>query len=558
MARASKISLGAKILLLAGVLFFLCTCLCAGIYWQATRASEREELELLAQQTLSSINDGILSQFSYVHNYAVTLFTEDSLQSAMEGNAVGLSLNIERALYKITQFSAQVETAYFLDSQRQQLYSVKRTGENAQLDPSLALPTTAMPQNATWRVLPDSLLGQGNTYVTMVFPLQSTSKFELLGYLMLEFDVNKLMDTYHDTLRRYDMDLQIKDASDDVVLPFLNGGNNSKNTMRTAWLAADNSHYTWQYTSVMSDRAVSGIYTKNNTIALMLLAINSVVLFWGIYTIVHRSLRPLKMLSQAMDKSDGRSPVYMQMPTDTQEILQLQNAFNRMVDRVEKMMRSIYEEQKSLRKMELNLLQAQINPHFLYNTLNDINALILTDRKQDAYQTMKSLGSFYRRTLSKGRESISLREELMITNDYLTVQKMRFGSAFELQIQTDEEALDITVPKMMLQPLVENAIYHGLRPLKRLGTLRITVSRTCQNSVKIVVADDGAGMDEEMLAKVLSGQAKPEKQSFGLRKTVERIRLYFGDNDCIKIHTEPGKGFEIVIEIKVNKEENSA
>lgn len=258
---------------------------------------------------------------------------------------------------------------------------------------------------------------------------------------------------------------------------------------------------------------------------------------------------PLRRLSQTMDEvSDGNLNTYLE-PYGMDEVGHLTMNFNRMVKRMKKLMDQTFFEQKKKRKYELQALQTQINPHFLYNTLESICALIVLGRNTDAHDMVANLASFYRMVLGKGETILTLRSELEITEQYIAIQKVRYAEDLTFSMQIDQQVLDCPIMKLTLQPLVENAIYHGIKPKGSPGTIRI---RAVQNGANffVTVEDDGVGMDSsqvEMLNRPLKeGEIR---KGFGVRSVGDRIKLYFGPEYGIRIFSKPGSGTQIEIHI---------
>lgn len=550
-----RASIGMKMMVFTGALFLFCTILSAAIYWSIIENASRQELERISGQTLSSINDGINSQFEYIHSFATALMLGNSFQSIVSspGNnpSPETQIAIERTLYNVTEFSDQIEAIFFQDRDGR-LYGVRSSGEtvgNRITKGETEQFLSTADYKGRWDILPAALLPKAETDISLVFDLQSTSNFERLGIVIIEINMDKLNAAFKDTLRRYNLDLEIRDSDNTVIKAFEKEVKENDKENCIARLKVENDGFTWEYTSASPMGKMDDAYLQSRTITLIVLGINSCVLFLGIYVIIRGFLLPLKRLAGAIDRT-GEELVKIDLKSDTKEIRQLEKAYNHMTERIERLLERVVAEQKNLRKMELSLLQAQINPHFLYNTLNDICALIVTDRKAQAIHTVKAFSNFYRRTLSKGKDIISLKEEMMIVNDYLVVQEIRFESVFSVERDIDESLLGVRVPKLMLQPLVENAIYHGLRTLGRRGTLKISVKKEIGGRICVAVSDDGIGMSEALIRDIMNGDLETgEGQGFGLQKTIERIQLYFGKTDCVEIHSCPQCGTEIVIHV---------
>jgi two-component system sensor histidine kinase YesM len=219
-------------------------------------------------------------------------------------------------------------------------------------------------------------------------------------------------------------------------------------------------------------------------------------------------------------------------------------------------------EQKSKREAELKVLQAQINPHFLYNTLDTIHWMAKDRKADDIVNLVVALTNLFRISLSKGREIIKFAEELEHIRSYLIIQKARYEDKLSFSIITDPELNRYSVVKLILQPLVENAIYHGIKAKRREGMITITAAKT-ENVLRIRVEDNGGGIREERLKEIRdilmeriplnelqegeSDTSGDGKSGYGLFNVNERLKLRFGSEYGIRIESEWGTG--TVVEI---------
>ncbi|MBP5414506.1 MAG: histidine kinase, partial [Lachnospiraceae bacterium] len=197
-----------------------------------------------------------------------------------------------------------------------------------------------------------------------------------------------------------------------------------------------------------------------------------------------------------------------------------------------------------IRRAELRILQEQIKPHFLYNSIETIGFLALDAGAENVHDALETLGSFYRNFLSKGDRDIPLSREICIVKDYLLLQKLRYGDIIEDDYDISKEAENFIVPKLILQPLVENSIYHGIRLKGEKGIIKIS-AYVEDDALHLTVYDTGVGMTEDQITKILSSDKEssgnPSDESFGLWGTIERIRIYCNRPDVVKIESEPGE-----------------
>ena len=219
-----------------------------------------------------------------------------------------------------------------------------------------------------------------------------------------------------------------------------------------------------------------------------------------------------------------------------------------MVSEIQNLLHQTVEEQKIKRKAELNVLQAQIKPHFLYNTIDALGYLALAGRNEELYEALEALGSYYRTSLSKGKDIISIKKEVDIVKSYLTLQKLRYGDVFDVIYDVDEAAYEFETLKLILQPLVENAIYHGIKPKGEKGIIRISIKLEDTNII-MSVEDDGVGMSEEELLNVTRDKIDSNSTSFGLKGTIMRLQFFYGINDLYMIESKKRYGTRVTITI---------
>lgn len=228
------------------------------------------------------------------------------------------------------------------------------------------------------------------------------------------------------------------------------------------------------------------------------------------------------------------------------EIQMLDNGFNEMVQRINTLMEKQIADQKYLHRTELELLQAQINPHFLYNTLDSIVVLAENHRDEEVVQMVTSLSVFFRNSLSKGRDIITLRAERDQVRSYLDIQQIRYSDILKSEIHIPDELLDYQVPKLVLQPLVENAIYHGTKNKRGVGRIVIT-GASSGDDILLRIEDDGAGMDEEQLKALQAGVYEDRHTGLGLVNVHKRIKLYCGDGYGLSFESTLGKGTTVSV-----------
>ena len=232
-----------------------------------------------------------------------------------------------------------------------------------------------------------------------------------------------------------------------------------------------------------------------------------------------------------------------------------------MIKNIMQLIEDKQKEQKALQKAELKALQAQINPHFLYNTLDAIVWMTETNNNDKVVEITKAFSSFFRITLSKGNEWITLAEEIEHTRSYLIIQRMRYRDILSYEIDVDDSILKCRILKLILQPIVENALYHGIKNKRNPGSIIVRASRYGDEKILLEVIDDGNGMTEERLREVVAyinadNSVSRKNEGYGLRNVNQRIKLYYGKQYGLSIKSEYKKGTHVSVIIPLVGDEN--
>ena len=310
----------------------------------------------------------------------------------------------------------------------------------------------------------------------------------------------------------------------------------------------------------------SSVETRNaipleTILVMVLLLIAFFVLSFLVTAFMDRNLaRPIVELSEAMEKtkqSGFLEKLEVEIPND--EIGQLADSYNSMIGHLNDMINELIEKEKAQQRAEMSVLYEQIKPHFLYNSLETISYLAVEAGAPSVHDALETLGSFYRNFLSKGSRTISFKREIAIIKDYLSLQRLRYGDILNDEYDVAQETLDINIPKLILQPLVENSIYHGIRPKGEEGKIVIK-SYSDDENIHIFVYDNGVGMSNEQIEKLLNAGSPAKKKdindtgSFGLIGTIERIRQYSNSHDAVIITSEMGEYTQIELILPIEEQ----
>lgn len=306
----------------------------------------------------------------------------------------------------------------------------------------------------------------------------------------------------------------------------------------------------WKVVGVAStDELMGGIYRMILGFTMMLLVTLTVVVYLATW-LSGMITRPVVALRNLMKETEKGDLSVRFDPSGEDEINKLGQTFNNMLEQIQMLLDKVYEEEEEKRQAQLKIVQEQFKPHFLYNTLDTINWMARDYGADDVVKLVDALTDMFRISLSKGKDYIKISEELKYISSYLYIQKIRYSEKVTYEITADDDCMDVVIPKLILQPLVENAIYHGVKLKRTPGHLYIRVEKD-NDRVALSVEDDGKGMDKEQLhalSEMLQSSEKPrENDSFGLFYVKERLRLKYGSNYEIKAFSKVDEGTKIVL-----------
>lgn len=279
-------------------------------------------------------------------------------------------------------------------------------------------------------------------------------------------------------------------------------------------------------------------------ILLILTAVGSGVL------IASRISKPIRSLEEAMNRLSSGFAEAVEIPNSCYEVDNLRMRFNEMRVEIETLLAGIKEKEHILRESEIRALYSQINPHFLYNTLDTIIWMAEFKDTEKVVAITKALAQFFRISLSQGDAFIPLSKEIEHVQQYLFIQEQRYGDKLNYEIDLDPALESVSVPKIILQPIVENAIYHGIKPLDRPGHLWIKASLDHAGQLLIAIRDDGIGFDQN-LENEISYMTK--LGGVGLENVNRRIALIYGPPYGLEIHSTPGMGTEVTIRLPLGR-----
>ncbi len=307
------------------------------------------------------------------------------------------------------------------------------------------------------------------------------------------------------------------------------------------------SNAAWRVIGVSSMKGLATYDSGPGSYIVLSIILLAIAILAGSLVLSTAMILPLHRLMTLMGRMSGGEDTEPAPVTGIYETGQLGDSFNRMVARIRQLMVQVRTEQEQLHRSELKALNAQMDPHFLYNTLDSVIWLAESGDQKGVVQMVLALSKYFRLSLSGAKDFISVEDELQHVEKYLMIQKMRFGDAFTYRIECEDEVRSAKTPKIMLQPIVENAIVHGVGTMGEGGIITIT-ARRCGEYLELAVHDNGCGIKQDMLEHIL--ETDPTSRSgIGLKNVHQRIKLACGPEYGLKVESELDEGTTVRVQL---------
>jgi two-component system sensor histidine kinase YesM len=571
------LKIGTKIILFYFLILVFSLVTSVVLYQRISSGILSRKVSDVSLQNLHLIDANINSLITRVSNYSIAILAdENTIQRSLRQaklRDLTLQLTINRYLMGMLEFTPDISSIYIFDNYSQRYYadlvSAKRCGL-ANINQAPWYPEV-LAKNGGYLLKRNAggifSYKPGENYVSLIRVINDLNSQNRLGILIINIPNETFLNIFKNVGNVYGTNFFLEDATKHVIAEIRNESirdlTNCKKWFRDD--ATDSttakinrkwyliSHLTmegtgWNLFSLMPFDELSRESRIFNLIAFLIILLNTVVLFFSSVLVSKFITVPIyRLLNSMKDVEQGQFKL-VEVQTGADEIGKLKDSYNMMIQEIQKLIQKRVEEQKAIRKAELNVLQAQIKPHFLYNTFDTISSLTLAGRSNEVYFLVKALGSFYRTSLSKGNEVITIGEELETVKNYLAIQSIRYGDLFTVKYDIDEGVKKYSILKLILQPLVENSLYHGIRPKGKPGKIEVTAKKH-PDFLELVVADDGVGMADTQFLLKTTINIGDEKSGFGLSGTIERLRIFYGLDDVVAIESKIGEGTRIVIKI---------
>lgn len=570
--------IGTKILAGYLVIALISISISALIYQKINERIMTQKVGEMALQTLESIDANMNLLIYTVNNESKILLSNQGLQKALsngDGNFnYSSQVAINRYLTEFTQSNMFISSVYIFDNYGNRYFVDKESPKTFNLYDL---------KKSKWYIKIQEAQGgyvvkltgkelynqQDKRYISFMRVINDLDTQKPIGTMIINIPENAILNSFKNIMKNGDTLIQLKDEYfndilhsrdlaqyniDDSYKKMKSGENLyslKKVRGRNYIISYFKNSLNWTIVSIVPYEELSNQSNIYMIALLAMLLLNLILSFSGLIFTSSGITRPIHKLIKSMKGIENGEFKKVNIDTGNDEIGQLKNVYNTMIDKIQNLIEQIVKEQKIKRKAELYVLQSQVKPHFLYNSFDAISSLALDNKNEEVYEIIKALGSFYRTSLSKGKEVISVEEEIRTVKSYLTIMQVRYDNLFSVEMDLDDRANKCKILKLVLQPLVENSIYHGIKPTKRNGTIFISTSLK-EDFVELIVSDDGAGMDEEMLNCLNEGGIP----GIGLRGTIERLNIFYNGKCKFKVESKLDKGTKVAIYIPVEEGEN--
>ena len=538
------------------------------IFYRVSDKNATDSAQALSTQTLNTVSKNISTLIDNTAYYSRIILSSSDITNALEKKDEKLQKE------SLHQFTSLVDTETHING----IYMWDMDSHGCSIDKNhVRILRTEDIRETNWyeevrelsgsyclRLNADRVLTQSSaeTTVSLMRVVNNPTDYRPVGILMINMDLNAFADSYSGLDQKSIPDIYILDDTGKIVtsraetsLPRvkkeLEDGRSNKKVL---FAQQDIERINWKVLAGV--RIENGLEQSGIGGLIFAMAMIFLALFCGTgYFIMKRYVAdPLEAMAGSMNRMSGRKFEKIRMCENRHstfgEMEILESTYNKMVDEIDALIEMVYEEEKIKRKAELNALQEQMKPHFLYNTIDAMGYLALSGKNEEVYDALEAFGSYYRILLSKGREMISVREEAEMVKDYLELQKLRYGDSLHYVLNVAPEIQGTFILKMVLQPLVENSVNHGIRPKETPGVVYEEGIEE-DGYLKFTVEDDGVGMDEDKIRELNRENISTNEKSFGLRGTIERMRIFYESDIDYTIKSTKGRGTTIVLRIPV-------
>lgn len=561
------LSLTAKIIISYSIIFITFFIAITFSYQKINNDYTINKIKQMSLEIAESIGKNLDTIFDTVNSQSKILISNNLIQEILIGKSTVFdnTIRVSNYLAEFINFDSMISSIYIFDLNGNKYYIENETPKDISLE-SLKKQVwfnklTELKGGYLISVYEGSASeGESGKFISFMRVINNLDSQKPIGYLVMNISAAQIEGTLSYSNSKYNTMFFLKDESGNVIIRPDNEefeSIDSRNSMsiihinkKDYVLSNTYNDFGWE---IISITPINELNNQSQTygITIFIAVLTSGVLFiLGMVIVSLMVTKPIHKLALTMSSVEKGEFKEADFKTWNDEIGKLKDVYNLVIREIKRLIKNIVEENKAKRKKELEVLQSQIKPHFLYNSFDAISSLALSANNREIYDLVKALSKFYKGFLNYGNEKVTVRHELEIVEQYLKIQKVRFGEKFTYTKNFDENALNYMVPRLILQPLVENAFNHGIKPLSGNGVISLEAQCT-KDSVQLIVSDNGVGMSEETVKAIREGQS----QGVGLKATIERLRIYYNRPDVLNIESKEGHGTRITVTIPVTQEE---
>lgn len=558
--------------------------LCSGILYERIYSGIiLNQVSSSSLETLDSVSSNIRSLFLLANNYSKLIVANPDVRSLLKSRK---GYDDVEGVQKVSEFMetimssfVEVSSVYIVDNDGNRFFKDKIPDHFLSFNPSresIWWKRASGLQGSSYVILKGGdafLTPVRENFISHIRIINNIDDQKPIGAVIINISETLFRKAISDISKHYDTDMIILDEENNSIF----SGNDNREIRIADLLSQAEGQKSW----IMNSKEESKLYTYIEMedfgwkiisvipfvevaresrifffVSSIILVVVAILIFVGSVLITRLYTEPVDRLVKVMADVGKGNFHTVEFHTAIDEFNRLRDGYNLMIGEIQGLLDRVVLEEKTKRKAEMNILQAQIKPHFLYNTFDSISSLALMGQSREVYEMVTALGSYYRISLSKGREVITVREEIEMVRNYLNILKVRYEDAFSVSFQEAPELADTRILKLVVQPFVENALYHGIRPKGEAGEIAIKTWKE-EDRFKIMIRDDGVGISDEKQRELSEAiEDVSPSLSFGLAGTVKRLRLYYGRKDIFTLNSGRGRGCEIILSIPMPEGES--
>lgn len=583
--RLTDLSISSKIMMYYFILLLISMAISSLLYQQVFSGIMSSKISDIAFQMLNSISANFNSEIETCGEYSKIITANEDVQESLrtdsETDSLYNELKATTSIARLIGGIQAISSVYIYDDNRRRNYaykdavkvlnidSIKQAGWYNEVKQKRGGFIIRLNAGGVMRTAVTPAPKFEANYVSLIREINDLNTQKTMGIIIVNMPESNIKKTLKNIVSDYNTEVYILDDQNQIAVNTgkttgfdIKGFAELSSDKQSNWTIWKNNNIEymaaylripengWKIVSTIPIRELSKETGVFGLITILVIAANSLLLFIGSIIVSRLISVPIKKLLKSMKGIENGEFKKVDIKSGKDEIGKLRDGYNAMIIEIQNLIQKIVYEQKMKRKTELDILQAQIKPHFLYNTFDSISSLALAGETDDVYEIMQALGTYYRTSLSKGKEVITIDEEINVVVNYLKIQKYRYEDMFDVEYEIDERVKGYKILKLVLQPFVENALYHGIRPKCSKGIIKLS-AKYMNNKINLQISDDGIGMDEEEIKHLTSRNLDRENPGFGIWGTIERLKIFYGVDDVVSIESWKGAGTKVSINVPI-------